>query len=56
MMDADRIRELRTELEQERISYDELHEIQCAGEEAGVEELEGMLAGGILDALEAKLV
>lgn len=53
-MTIERINELRVELEAERISYGELHEIECAGEIAGIDiTKEGMLAGDILDELEA---
>lgn len=48
-----RIQELRTELEAERISYGELHEIDCAADEAGITVTDEMLAGDILDELEA---
>ena len=52
-MTLQRIQELRTELEAERISYGELHEIDCAADEAGITVTDEMLAGDILDELEA---
>ncbi len=51
-MTAERIRELRSELKHERISYGELAEIDAAAEEAGIEVTEEMLASDILDALD----
>lgn len=53
-MNAKRIRELRTELEQERISYGELAEIDDAAAVAGIVVTDEMLAGDILDALEGE--
>lgn len=53
-MNPERIKELRTELEAERISYDELNEIQVAADEAGIVVTDEMMAGDILDELEAK--
>jgi hypothetical protein len=57
-MTAKRIKELRKVLAEERISYGELHEIDCAADDDGIEikTEEGMMAGDILDALEEKLI
>lgn len=51
-MTLKRINQLRKVLKAERISYGELHEIECACEEAGIHITEGMLAEEQLDALE----
>lgn len=51
-MTPERIKELRQELEAERISYGELVEIAAAADEAGIEITEEMMAADILDALE----
>lgn len=51
-MTLKRIRELRTELRRERISYGELLEIQDAAAQAGIEVTEEMMAGDTFDVLE----
>lgn len=57
-MTPERINELRTELEAERISYGELHEIESAFAEIPDSELpedrENAMAGDMLDELEAR--
>ncbi len=52
-MTPKRINELRKELKAERISYGELAEIDSAAVEAGIIVTDEMLAGDILDELEA---
>ncbi len=54
-MKRKRIQELREELAQQRISYAELAEIDSAADAAGITVTEEMLAGDILDELEARL-
>lgn len=60
-MNQARINELRTELEHERISYEELAEIQTAFENLELDQntreemLESVQAGDMLDELEAAL-
>jgi len=58
-MNAERIKELREELAQERISYGELHEIESAFAEIPDSELpearENAMAGDMLDELEKRL-
>lgn len=51
-MTLERIRELQEVMREERISYDELHEIDCAADAAKIEIVEGMMADDILEALE----
>ena len=54
-MTSERIKELKTELEAERISYGELAEIDAAAAEAKIEVTDEMLADEILDKLELAL-
>lgn len=54
-MNKQRIQELRTELENERISMAELIEIDNAAQAAGIKSNDEMLAGDYLDELEARL-
>ena len=49
-----RLQELRTELENECISYGELAEIDDLAQEAGITVTDEMMASDILDALEDK--
>ncbi len=51
-MTLERIKELQEVLREERISYAELLEIDCAADAAGIEIVEGMMADNILEALE----